>query len=26
MGYTPAKRADDDGSGDGGSGTDAPKK
>jgi outer membrane protein len=26
MGYTPAKKADDDGSGDGGSGTDAPKK
>lgn len=26
MGYTPSKQADDDGSGDGGSGTDAPKK
>ncbi len=26
MGYTPAKKADDDGSGNGGSGTDAPKK
>ena len=26
MGYTPAKKADDDGSGGGGSGTDAPKK